>query len=447
MKTSKLKMTELGPIPAEWSVVSLGDLFSFKNGYNTSAECYGAGTPVASVLEALDWMPVTNSRIRTKVIAPEGARCAFSLKKGDLIFTRSSETLEDVGRSNVYVDDEPAMFGGFVIRGRPKTRNDSRFINFLLKDQKHHERVMSKGAGAQHYNIGQTGLAKVLITLPTLPEQERIAEALSDVDALLSAMTTLIEKKRAIKQGAMQELLGMRNAECGMRNGERGMRNAKCGMRNVPRRRLAGFSGEWVEKRLGDCGTAIRGVSYKPYQAFYESGAGRTMLLRSNNIQDNVLTFDDVVYVSEECIGDEQYMRCDDILICAANGSRNLVGKSAVLKTMGQTVTFGAFMAIFRANSDIDAGFAGYLLQTESYRKQLDDILTGSAINNLNSKDILGLAFAVPPTLAEQQAIAAVLSDMDAEIAALEAKRAKYESIKLGMMQELLTGKTRLKGE
>ena len=171
------------------------------------------------------------------------------------------------------------------------------------------------------------------------------------------------------------------------------------------------------------------------------------MLLRSNNIQDNVLTFDDVVYVSEECIGDEQYMRYDDILICAANGSRNLVGKSAVLKTMGQTVTFGAFMAIFRANSDIDAGFVGYLFQTESYRKQLDDILTGSAINNLNSKDILDLAFAVPPTLAEQQAIAAVLSDMDAEIAALEAKRAKYESIKQGMMQELLTGKTRLKGE
>ena len=115
------------------------------------------------------------------------------------------------------------------------------------------------------------------------------------------------------------------------------------------------------------------------------------------------MSFDDVVYVSEDCIGDEQYMRCGDILICAANGSRNLVGKSAVLKTMDQTVTFGAFMAIFRANSDIDAGFAGYLLQTESYRKQLDDILTGSAINNLNSNDILGLAFAVPPTLAEMR--------------------------------------------
>jgi type I restriction enzyme S subunit len=76
---------------------------------------------------------------------------------------------------------------------------------------------------------------------------------------------------------------------------------------------------------------------------------------------------------------------------------------------------------------------------------QLDDILTGSAINNLNAKDIDELKFAFP-SLAEQRAIAEVLSDMDAEIEALEAKRAKYESIKQGMMQELLTGKTRLKG-
>ena len=64
MKTSKFKMTEVGPIPEDWSIVPLGDLFSFKNGYNTSAECYGAGTPVASVLEALDWIPQTLAFVR-----------------------------------------------------------------------------------------------------------------------------------------------------------------------------------------------------------------------------------------------------------------------------------------------------------------------------------------------------------------------------------------------
>lgn len=270
------------------------------------------------------------------------------------------------------------------------------------------------------------------IPIPPLPEQKAIAEALSDMDALLAAMTTLIEKKRAIKQGTMQELLGMRHDEFGMRD--------------EPIRRLAGFSGAWVEKRLGECGKSIRGVGYKPNQAHHEAGVGRTMLLRSNNVRDNVLNFEDVVFVADECVSEEQRMLCGDILICSANGSRNLVGKSARLND-DRAVTFGAFMMVFRPNETISSGLVCYLLQSDSYRQQIDDILTGSAINNLNAKDVLDLTFYVPPTLAEQKAIAAVLSDMDADIAALEAKRAKYERIKQGMMQELLTGKTRLVGK
>ena len=403
MKTSKFKMTEVGTIPDGWSVVPLGDLFSFKNGYNTSAECYGAGTPVASVLEALDWMPLTRSRIRTKVIAPEGARSAFSLKQGDLIFTRSSETLEDVGRSNVYVDDEPAMFGGFIIRGRPKTGNNSRFINFLLKDQKHHERVMSKGAGAQHYNIGQTGLAKVLITLPPLPEQEKIAEALSDIDELISALGKLIEKKRNIKTGTMQELLGMRNAECGMRN--------------VPRRRLAGFSGAWVEKRFDDCFIHVPSKAYQIQATSYLGGGiydvvdqGQSDVVGYTNDgsrlfrvpKDGVIIFGDHTRIVK--------FRKKDFVV-GADGTQLLIGKDADTK----------FLSLLLGILEIpNLGYSRHFKYVKEGR------------------------YLLPPTPVEQKAIAAVLSDMDAEIAALEAKRAKYESIKQGMMQELLTGKTRL---
>ena len=218
LRGTKFKMTEIGLIPEDWEVKRLGELFVFKNGYNTDARNYGRGIPVASVLEALSDHPLTAKQIRGKVDASGKDQDLFSLKRGDLIFTRSSEVLEDVGRSNVYEDDACAMFGGFVIRGRPRTKHDSEFINYLLKDSSHRNRIIAKGAGAQHYNIGQNGLAKVLVSLPPLPEQKKIAEALSDVDELLAAMTTLIEKKRAIKQGAMQELLGIRNEGRGMRN-------------------------------------------------------------------------------------------------------------------------------------------------------------------------------------------------------------------------------------
>lgn len=420
MKTSKFKMTELGPIPEGWSVVSLGDLFSFKNGYNTSAECYGAGTPVASVLEALDWMPLTSSRIRTKVIAPEGARSAFSLKQGDLTFTRSSETLEDVGRSNVYVDDEPAMFGGFIIRGRPKTGNNSRFINFLLKDQKHHERIMSKGAGAQHYNIGQTGLAKVLITLPPLPEQERIAEALSDVDVLLSAMSTLIEKKRNIKTGAMQELLGMRNVESGMRN--------------VPRRRLAGFSGEWVEKRLGDCfvinPSDERGTPDEFFYIDLDSVSGGVLSLKNK-----------ISRMNAPSRAQRRFKRFDVLFQTVRPYQCNNLyvdfDADTYVASTGYTIIRGTEMA--------DTRFVYYIMHLNSFVNDVLDRCTGTSYPAINPSGLAEIIINIPPTLAEQKAIAAVLSDMDAEIAALEAKRAKYESIKQGMMQELLTGRTRLR--
>ena len=429
MKAKKFKSSELGPIPEDWEVKRLGECCTrIKNGFTYSV-C-NRGAYKISRIETISKGVVNYSRVGYVKDAPPAD---YMLSNGDILFSHIN-SLPYVGNVALYDGKELLYHGMNLLLLRCNESVNANYLYYALSSapMRSKSRELAKIAINQA-SISIGDLSRSEIPLPSLPEQRKIAEALSDIDELILALGKLIEKKRAIKQGAIQELLGVRNEECGMRN--------------VPRRRLPGFSGAWVEKRLGECGTAIRGVSYKPHQAFYESGAGRTMLLRSNNIQDNVLTFDDVVYVSEECIGDEQYMMCDDILICAANGSRNLVGKSAVLKTMCQTVTFGAFMAIFRANSDIDAGFAGYLFQTESYRKQLDDILTGSAINNLNSKDILGLAFAVPLTLAEQKAIAAVLSDIDAEIAALEADRAKYESIKQGMMQELLTGKTRLKGE
>ena len=437
MMNSSYRMTEVGLLPDDWDVKPFSECFTLIRNNTYARECLTdhpgsvANVHYGDVLikygAVLDFAKNAVPYLKSDVKPNKDM-----LRDGDLVFADTAED-EAVGKAVEVqgLESRMAVAGLHTVASRPHDGLFApRYLGYYINSAAYHNQLLPLITGTKVSSVSRAGFLSTYVAIPPKGEQEKIAEVLSDVDALLSAMTTLIEKKRAIKQGAMQELLGMRNAELGMRN--------------APRRRLAGFSGEWVEKRLGDCGTAIRGVSYKPYQAFYESGAGRTMLLRSNNIQGNVLSFDDVVYVSEDCIGDEQYMRCGDVLICAANGSRNLVGKSAVLKTMDQTVTFGAFMAIFRANPDIDAGFAGYLLQTESYRKQLDDILTGSAINNLNSKDILGLVFAVPPTVAEQKAIAAVLSDMDAEIAALEAKRAKYESIKQGMMQELLTGKTRL---
>lgn len=436
MKTTKFKPSEVGPIPVEWEVKRLGDcckkigsgatptggatvylshgvsLIRSQNVYNGYFKYEGLAHITDSAASALDGVTVQDDDVLLNITGDSVARC-----------------------TKVPADVLPARVNQHVAIIRTCSEElGSDYLQCYLAspDMQTYMLNAASGQGGSRNAMTKGMVEDFQIPIPPLPEQKAIAEALSDMDALLAAMTTLIEKKRAIKQGTMQELLGMRHDEFGMRD--------------EPIRRLAGFSGAWVEKRLGECGKSIRGVGYKPNQAHHEAGVGRTMLLRSNNVRDNVLNFEDVVFVADECVSEEQRMLCGDILICSANGSRNLVGKSARLND-DRAVTFGAFMMVFRPNETISSGLVCYLLQSDSYRQQIDDILTGSAINNLNAKDVLDLTFYVPPTLAEQKAIAAVLSDMDADIAALEAKRAKYERIKQGMMQELLTGKTRLVGK
>lgn len=429
MKTTKFKPSEVGPVPVDWEVRKLGELFDFKNGYNADAKNYGRGTPVASVLDALAERPFKASSIRARVSAPPRDRESFSLKRGDLIFTRSSETLEDVGRSNVYDDEAVAMFGGFVIRGRPKTDNNSTFINLLLKTRGHRDRVMSQGAGAQHYNIGQSGLERVLVSLPPLPEQKAVAEALSDVDALLAAITKLIEKKRAIKQGAMQELLGMRNDEFGMRN--------------EPIRRLAGFSGAWVEKRLGECGYCYNGITGKSANDF---GHGEAKYITFLNVLFNVVIrqelFEDVDIA--ECERQNK-VRKGDLFFNTSSETPEEVGYCAVLDDEVRSVYLNSFCFGFRITDEtVDGRFMAYWFRSSGGRELMTFLAQGSTRYNLSKESFRLASVIIPPTFAEQKAIAAVLSDMDAEVAALESKRAKYESIKQGMMQELLTGKVSL---
>ncbi len=425
MKTTRYKDSELGPVPEDWEVRRFDQVFDHlpSKRYQVPSEQYLEGGR----------FPIVDQGQETVVgYTDDDTHLLKVPEDGVIVFGDHTRIVKYMSSDFVVGAD-----GTQLLLGK---NSCTRFLSYLLQ-------------GLDIPNLGYSRHFKyvkdALYLMPPLPEQRAIAAALSDVDGLLAAMAALIGKKRAIRQGAMQDLLEAgtppdRGTTVGahLRRARRGLCN--CREREfAPRRRLAGFTGAWVEKRLGDCGVAIRGVGFKPEQASSQESAGKTMLLRSNNVQNDAINFDDVLFVDDTCIGEDQYMRLGDILICAANGSRNLVGKSASLGER-KRVAFGAFMAVFRPNGSVDPGLIGYLLQSASYRRQLDDILTGSAINNLNARDIESLIFTIPPTLAEQKAIASVLSDMDAEIAALEAKRAKYEKVKQGMMQDLLTGKTRL---
>lgn len=198
----------------------------------------------------------------------------------------------------------------------------------------------------------------------------------------------------------------------------------------------AAGNGTWSTVRLGDIGQSLIGLTYSP-SSVRRSG---TLVLRSSNIQDGRLTFDDNVYVVSR-IPDKIRIRQNDILICVRNGSRRLIGKSVLLdkRVMGQT--FGAFMAVYRSEAN---PFLQYFFQSDAFKRQIDEHL-GATINQITNGSLNNfvVALASPD---EQREITTRLADVDELIVTLERLISKKEAIKEGMMEELLTGSTRLPG-
>ena len=149
---------------------------------------------------------ITYDCIRASVEITAEELKSFIVKNGDILFQRSSETLEDVGRANVYMDDKPAVFGGFVIRGKKKSEYNPLFFKYLLATPYARRKIIPMGAGAQHFNIGQEGLSKVKLYFPILQEQHKIASLLQLIDERISTQNKIIEDLKKLKSAIYQEL-------------------------------------------------------------------------------------------------------------------------------------------------------------------------------------------------------------------------------------------------
>lgn len=264
-------------------------------------------------------------------------------------------------------------------------------------------RVMQMTAKSSVDSVRLDMISDMAIPLPpTLKEQTAIATALSDTDALISNLEKLIAKKRNIKQGAMQELLKPKKG--------------------------------WEMRRLEEIGESIIGLTYIP-ENVRDTGV---LVLRSSNIQDGILNYDDNVFVNIQ-VPDKLINRENDILICVRNGSRNLIGKCALIQGRAIGETFGAFMAIYRSDYN---RFIFHVFQSQVIKRQINEHL-GATINQITNKSLNSFEIPFPP-IQQQKEIDHILSDMEQEINLLESKLSKYRQIKSGMMHNLLTGKIRL---
>ena len=208
----------------------------------------------------------------------------------------------------------------------------------------------------------------------------------------------------------------------------------------VPKLRFKGFDDSWISKKLGDIGTTNGGLTYSPDDIVADQSKG-TLVLRSSNIQDGMISFHDNVYVN--CpITEKDLVKENDILLCVRNGSKSLIGKSLIIKKEQEGYAFGAFMAIYRSDYN---PFIFHFFKSPKFFKQVHEHL-GATINQITGKSLNSFKLHLP-TLPEQQKIASFLSAVDDKIRQLTRKKELLEQYKKGVMQQLFSGKLRFKDD
>ena len=401
MKPPKFKMTELGPIPEDWEVRHFDDVYSFAAAGDLQKECY------SPIQDAAHKYSIFSNGLLKKGLYGYTSQPRY---KHDSITITGRGTL---GHAEYRDEDFDAIIRLLILT--PKEPICNRFVVYWIN---YFKPFTNESTSIPQLTVPQ--VASSCLALPPLPEQRRIAGALSDVDELISALGKLIEKKRNIKTGTMQQLL-------------------------TGKRRLPGFGGKWVEKRLGDCATIKARIGWQGLTVDEYQDTGNFCLIGGSNFEHGAVLWDTCPYVSQERYNQDKFIQVHegDVLV-SKDGT---IGKVAFIKSMPKPSTLNSGVFVIRScDSDLAQLYLARVFLSKWFEGFIDRITAGSTIVHLYQKDIVDFSFSVPPTIIEQKAIAAMLSDMDAEIAALEAEKHKVESIKQGMMQELLTGRVRLFG-
>ncbi len=195
-------------IPIEWDIFKLGELFEFKNGINAGKESYGSGVKFINVMEVIYHDFITPDLITGTVQISDEQKELYLVKEGDVLFNRTSETVDEIGLSAVYKGKEEVVFGGFVIRGRPIINAiDEIYKRYCLRSSLVRNQIITSGQGAVRTNIGQGDLSQVKVPLPPLSEQKAIAQLLSKVDLVIQLNEKLIVQKEQRKKWLMHQLL------------------------------------------------------------------------------------------------------------------------------------------------------------------------------------------------------------------------------------------------
>ena len=385
------KQTEIGLIPSDWGVKELGDL--------SEKIMVGIASAATHAYRDKGIVLFRNQNIKRNYLddndilfVTEEYEQIFKgkrLKSGDLLTARTGYP----GTTCIIPKQYENAQSFTTLITRPNTKAiESDFLCFYMNSEKGQSFFETNQIGGGQKNVNAGTLKIMPIPIPTKTEQTLIATALSDADALISSLEKLIAKKRNIKQGAMQKLLQPKEG--------------------------------WEVKKLGEIAFVNMGQS--PLSQFYNSEEIGLPLVQGNADVENrktIIRFYTSMITKKGKVGD---------IIMSVRAPVGEISKATFDCCLGRGVCSISFDNEYLYH---------YLIYFE---KSWAKLSTGSTFDSVNSKQVKELEIPIPKSKEEQTRIATILSDMDTEITALETKLEKYKKVKLGMMQNLLTGKIRL---
>jgi type I restriction enzyme S subunit len=411
------KQSGVGVIPGDWDVEVTTDLVEAN-----SPICYGVvqvgqdthdGIPIVAIKYLKD---IGNSPLHRTSTALEQPYARSRVRGGDVLISIKGT----IGRVGIVPEGFEGNISRDLARMRPNEEHCAEYIAQQLQARTTQERISRAAVGTTRLEFSIAALRQFELPVPsTLAEQRAIAMALGDVDALQVGLDRLIAKKRDLKQAAMQQLL-------------------------TGQTRLPGFNGEWRDATLGQIVTRIS-TGLNPRQNFRLNAGGSFFYVTIKNFGEGMLRLDEECDLIDEAawrrINERADLKKDDVLFA----SIGRVGDAYLITETPKNWNINESVFTLRPDKEqVVPLMLFYLLTNKSVKDALGQGVTGSTFKSIKHADLKTIPCRLPASQAEQAAIAAVLSDMDAELSTLVKRRDKTRDLKQAMMQELLTGKTRL---
>lgn len=388
----------------EWEEKRLGDIYEFKNGLNKEKEFFGKGTPIVNYMDVNKNTHLYKNTIKGRVQLTKKEIENYSAKKGDLFFTRTSETIDEIGYTAVLLDDiEDAVFSGFILRARPKNELiDFKFSGYCFMTREVRKEIIKKSSMTTRALTSGTSLKQVAFYLPLLPEQTKIADFLSTVDDKIQNQQDKITHLENIKKGFMQKIFS------------RKIRFKDDGGDEFP---------EWEEKKLGDI---VEVKSGKSPNGLLDS-KGEIPFFKVEQLNNSIKYQEKTPYYIKK--QDENMIKSGSIIF-PKRGAAILLNKIRILKQDSFMDT--NLMTLTIKNNNYYNEFIYYKILVDDLSKIADT----TSIPQINNKHIEPYKIKVP-SLPEQTKIADFLSLFDEKIYIEKQTLEHLKDLKKGLLQQM----------